>query len=394
VCEDDSEEGLMPIKVWDYLAEYEAEREDILGAVDRVFRSGRLILGRSVWEFEKAFAAYCGARHGIGVDNGTNALFLALKALGVEPGDEVITVANTAVPTVSAIAAAGAIPVFVDIDPCTYLMDTRLVESAITSRTKCLLPVHLFGQCVDMQALTAIARKHSLKLLEDCSQCHGAAQGGRPAGSFGDAAAFSLYPTKTLGAYGDGGIILTNEDSLNHRVRRLRFYGMDGFGMGDPGVREAKAKYYAEESGYNSRLDEVQAEILLHKLGRLDQYIARRRELAERYRQMLGSTSLGLPQTAHGNDHVYYLYVCRHAERDRILTEMAARDVFLNVSYLWPIHTMRGYAHLGYKDGDLPHTETAAQQIFSLPMYPSLSDADQETVCRRLGEVLGEQVSI
>lgn len=384
----------MAIKVWDYLEEYRTHRDEILAAVDRVLQSGRLILGPHVQQFEERFAAYCGARHGIGVDNGTNALTLALKALGVAPGCEVITVPNTAVPTASAIVNAGGVPRFVDIDRDTYLMDVTRLEAAITDRTVCVVPVHLFGQCVDMAALRRITAKRRLRVLEDCSQSHGATQQGHRCGSLGDIAAFSLYPTKTLGAYGDGGIVLTSDDGLNARVRRLRFYGMEGFGTGDPGVREAKLAYSAIEHGYNSRLDELQAAILLVKFAHLDADIARRQAIAARYDEAFKGTSLVLPRTSPGNTHVYYLYVCRHPDRDRILSEMAARGVLLNVSYPRPIHLMPAFEPLGYREGDFPEAEAAAREIFSLPMYPTLTDAEQEQVCRALGVVLGETVAV
>jgi len=381
----------VPIRVWDYVEEYRENRDAILEAVDRVFRSGQLILGPRVEEFEAAFAAYCGVSHGIGVDNGTNALMLGLKALGVTPGSEVITVPNTAVPTVAAIVAAGAVPRFVDIDPDSYVMDVNLLADALTEQTECILPVHLFGQCVPMSALSPIAASRGIPVLEDCSQSHGATHEGRLCGSMSELAAFSLYPTKTLGAYGDGGIVLTNRDDLNTRMRRLRFYGMD---TGDRGSKEATRVYGAIEHGYNSRLDEVQAAILLLKLARLDADIARRRAIAQRYERALRATSLVLPRTQPGNTHVYYLYVCRHPERDRILSEMARHDVLLNVSYPTPIHLMPAYGEFGYGEGDFPQAERAAREIFSLPMYPSLTDAQQDVVCRALGDVLAEPVVI
>ncbi len=384
----------MPIQVWDYLAEYRRDRAAILDAVDRVFQSGKLILGPHVQRFEEGFAAYCGVSYGIGVDNGTNALTIALKALGVGPGSEVVTVPNTAVPTVSAIVNAGGTPRFVDIERASYLMDPGRLEAALTERTACIVPVHLFGQCVDMAPVVRIAKARGIPVLEDCSQSHGATWQGRRCGSLSEIAAFSLYPTKTLGAYGDGGIIVTGDDGLNARVRRLRFYGMEGFGTGAPGVREAKLKYAAIEDGYNARLDEVQAAILLIKLARLDEDIARRQMIAARYDRALAGTSLTLPAVRPGNTHVYYLYVARHPERDRLLTEMARHNVLLNVSYPHPVHLMPAYAHLGYREGDFPEAERAAREIFSLPMYPTLGEADQDTVCRALGEVLGEPVAL
>lgn len=365
----------MTITVWDYLKEYEQEKEEIYEAVEQVFRSGRLILGESGRQFEQEFAAYCGVAHGVGVDNGTNAIALGLQAIGVQRGDEVITVANTAVPTVSAIASVGAIPRFVDIDPVTYLMDTNQLEQAITPKTRCILPVHLFGQCVDMTAVNAIARKHNLLVLEDCAQAHGAVFQDKVAGAMSDAAAFSFYPTKILGTYGDGGMVITNYETVAQKLRRLRFYGMESV-------------YYAEEHGYNSRLDEIHAEILRRKLRHLDEYITRRQVLAAQYDKCLAGTGLTLPAIAEGNQHAYYLYVVRHPRRDEIMAQLKEHDILVNISYPWPIHTMRGYTHLGYSVGDLPHTEAAANEIFSLPMYPTLTDAEQDTVCEALQSIM------
>ncbi len=365
----------VPIHVWSYLKEYEAEREEIHEAIEKVLTSGRLILGESGRSFEAEFAAYCGTKFGIGVDNGTNAITLALRAIGVESGDEVITVSNTAVPTVSAIVTSGGVPRFVDVDPKTYLMDTSQIESVISKRTKCIVPVHLFGQCVNMDEIRAIADKHGLKIMEDCAQSHGAEFKGRKAGSFSDSAAFSFYPTKLLGGYGDGGMVLTSSASVETNLRRLRFYGMEN-------------EYYALEHGYNSRLDELHAEILRRKLKRLDDYIARRRELANNYRELLADLSLTLPEVASGNKHVYYLYVVRHPHRDDIVAGLKDRNIFVNISYPWPIHTMVGYCKLGYKEGDFPLTEAAAKEIFSLPMYPSLTNAEQQMVCDALHEIL------
>ncbi|MEM7354738.1 MAG: DegT/DnrJ/EryC1/StrS family aminotransferase [Acidobacteriota bacterium] len=383
-----------PIHVWGYLDELEAERGAIDAAIDTVLRSGRLILGQQVETFERRFAAYCGVEHGVGVNSGTDALFLAFKALGVGAGDEVITVSNTAVPTVAAIAATGARTRFVDIDPATYLMDVSQVAGEINERTKCVVPVHLFGQCVDMDQLAEALAGTEVKIVEDCAQAHGAEYRGRRAGSMSDLSAFSFYPTKILGGYGDGGLIATAEEALAARLRRLRFYGMED-------------RYYSIEHGYNSRLDELHAAILLTKLDHLESYIERRRELAARYDRLLAPLSgaplsgapmsgaplsesggLTLPATAPHNRHAYYLYVVRHPARDEILERLREREIFLNISYPWPIHTMTGYRELGYVEGDLPHTERAAKEIFSLPMFPALGDDDQERVCEALGEVL------
>ncbi|MEU5553650.1 DegT/DnrJ/EryC1/StrS family aminotransferase [Micromonospora sp. NPDC047793] len=369
----------MTLYVWGYLSEYEKERADILDAVDTVFRSGKLVLGPSVEAFEREFAAYHGVPHCAGVDNGTNAIVLGLRALGVGRGDEVVTVSNTAAPTVLAIDAVGATPVFVDVDRDTYLMNVERVESVITERTRCLLPVHLYGQCVDMAPLEAVAAKHGLPILEDCAQAHGARHHGRIAGSMGRAATFSFYPTKVLGAYGDGGATITADPEVDANLRRLRYYGME------------KVYYVVETPGYNSRLDEVQAEILRRKLTRLDDYVSRRQVIAARYAEAFADTDLVTPVTARGNEHVYYVYVVRHPARDRIIEMLKQHDIALNISYPWPVHTQSGFAHLGYGKGSLPVTEEVADQIFSLPMFSSLSDVDQErvidTVCAVLAKV-------
>ncbi|RSN17540.1 daunorubicin biosynthesis sensory transduction protein DnrJ [Streptomyces sp. WAC 05977] len=366
----------MTTRVWDYLAEYETERLDLLDAVETVFNSGQLVLGASLRGFESEFAAYHGAGHCVGLDNGTNAIKLGLQALGVGPGDEVITVSNTAAPTVVAIDGTGATPVFVDVREDDFLMDTGQVEAAITERTKCLLPVHLYGQCVDMAPLKALAAKHGLSILEDCAQAHGARQNGTIAGTTGDAAAFSFYPTKVLGAYGDGGAAITSDENVAAKLRRLRYYGME-------------ERYYTVETpAHNSRLDEVQAEILRRKLKRLDAYTAGRRAVAQRYVDALGDTELKLPKTVPGNEHVYYVYVVRHPGRDEILERLKAYDIHLNISYPWPVHTMTGFAHLGYEKGSLPVTEKLAGEIFSLPMYPALSPDLQDKVVHAVREVL------
>ncbi|MGV9772528.1 DegT/DnrJ/EryC1/StrS family aminotransferase [Streptosporangium sp. NPDC003464] len=370
----------MAIRVWDYLPEYEKERTDLLDAVETVFESGNLVLGESVRRFEEEFAAYHGMPHCVGVDNGTNAIKLALQALGVGPGDEVITVSNTAAPTVLAIDAVGATPVFVDVREDDYLMDSGLVADAITARTKVLLPVHLYGQCVEMAPLERLAAEHGLSVLEDCAQAHGARHHGRTAGTMGTAAMFSFYPTKVLGAYGDGGAVVTGDPAVERSLRQLRYYGMD------------RVYYVVQTPGHNCRLDEVQAEILRRKLRRLDDYIAGRRAVAARYaeglRDVIGSTGLVLPRVTAGNEHVYYLYVVRHPQRDRIIEQLKNHDILLNISYPWPVHTMTGFSRLGYADGSLPVTERLAKEIFSLPMYPSMPIDLQDKVIGALREVL------
>ena len=363
------------IRVWGYLREYAQEKEDIMRAVENVFQSGMLILGENVKAFEHEYASYCGVNYGIGCDNGTNAITLALHAIGIGQGDEVITVSNTAIPTVSAIVSAGAKPVFVDIDPATYLMDIDKVTKSITRRTRAIIPVHLYGQCVDMDALNDIASRHNLFIIEDCAQAHGATYKGKKAGAMSHISTTSFYPTKVLGTYGDGGMMLTNISEFDTKLRRLRFYG-------------AEQTYYAIEHGYNSRLDEVQAAILRTKLQRIEQYIARRREIAQMYHNLLSDTSLILPREVTWGRHVYYLYVVRHPNRDQIIAKLKEKGVYLNISYPTPIHLMNAYKHLGNGIESLPHTELAAKEIFSLPMFPSLTNEEVEHVSSVIKSIL------
>ena len=295
--------------------------------------------------------------------------------MGVGAGDEVITVSNTAAPTVVAIDAVGAVPVFVDVRDDDYLMDASLIEEAITSRTRCIIPVHLYGQCADMGIISEVAARHGIPVLEDCAQAHGARQNGSLAGTMGRAGAFSFYPTKVLGAYGDGGAVISDDPDVDARLRRLRYYGME------------HQYYVVETPGYNSRLDEVQAEILRTKLRRLDAYIDARRAIAAHYDRELADSGLTLPRVAEGNSHSYYLYVVRHPARDEIIEKLKAFDIFLNISYPWPVHTMTGFRGLPQRS-TLPITERLAGEIFSLPMYPTLSADRQRSVVDALRKVI------
>lgn len=358
------------LNVWSCLNEYKIEKRDILTAVNQAFSSGKLILGDNVKKFEEEFSSVMNCRFGIGVNSGTDALFLSLKGLGIGPGMEVITVPNTAIPTASAIVATGATPVFVDINPDTYLMETSNIEEKITQRTKCILPVHLYGQCCDMDAISKIAKKHHLYVLEDCAQSTGSKWKGRPAGSMSDVGTFSFYPTKVLGAYGDGGMIITNSSKLATKIKMLRMYGIS-------------KDYYSEFPGYNSRLDEVQAAILLTKLKKLNSYIEKRQKIAKRYYDLLKDTPLKLPLNPNGG-HVYYLFVCSYKNRDKIIDYLKSQNILLNISYRYPLHTMKGFRHLGYKKGDFPQTEKASSEIFSIPIYPELNKEDQDRVINSL----------
>lgn len=352
------------VRYWDYLEEYGIHRDEYLRICDKVFSSGRLILGQQVADFEEQLGAYCGVSSAVGVNSCTDALFLALKALGIGQGDEVVTVSNTAVPTVAAIRATGALPVFVDVEEDTYLMDTSLVEAKLTGRTRCIVPVHLCGQMVDMHPLLELAGQNEISIVEDCAQACGATYYGKKAGSLGDAGAFSFYPTKVLGAFGDGGAVTTSRPDLAVRLKRLRMYGMDG-------------TYYAEEEGFNSRLDEVQAAILNLRLPALDASIERRRNIARIYDEGLaGVDGIGLPAPRKERGHQYYLYTIRTERRDELMSFLGEQGIESKINYPWPIHLMRGYAFLGCREGDLPVTERLARTILSLPIYPELPEED------------------
>jgi dTDP-3-amino-3,4,6-trideoxy-alpha-D-glucose transaminase len=339
---------------------------DIDAAVRRVLDSGWYILGGEVEAFEAEFAAYHGVRHAVGVANGTDAIELALRAAGVGVGDEVITVAHTAVATVCAIERAGAKPVLADIDPQTYTLDPAAAEAAITPRTKAIIPVHLYGQPADMAALVAIAEQHRLLLIEDCAQAHGARLNGRLVGTWGHLAAFSFYPTKNLGAVGDGGAVLTNDDGYAQRLRRLRNYGQI-------------SRYDHAERGINSRLDELQAAILRVKLPHLDAQNARRRQIARGYDDGLAEFVTVPPQRP-GAESVYHLYVVRHPARDALRARLADAEIGTLIHYPTPIHLQPAYRDLGCAPGSLPVTERVSREIVSLPLYIGLSDAEVERV--------------
>ena len=353
---------------WDYRREYDELRDEILASVDRVFKSGQLILGQEGASFEQHMAAHVGVTGGVGVNSGTDAIYIALAAAGVGTGDEVITVPNTAVPTVSAIQILCARPVFVDVRDDDFLMDVAQVEAAITPRTKAIVPVHLYGQCVDLDPLMEIAKRHGLKVIEDCAQSQGALYKNRRCGSIGAASTFSFYPTKLLGGYGDGGMMMSDDEALVGLARSLRFYGME-------------KTYYAERHGYNSRLDEVHAAILALKLPRVDGWIERRRDIAERYRRGLAGSGLALPMENRHSQHVYHLFVVEApGDRDATLERIEARGLKCGVQYRWPIHLMRGYEDLGYREGQFPVAEKKAKAIFSLPIYPHLKDEEVDEV--------------
>lgn len=356
----------MSIPFFDLKKQYASIQSEIDAATARVLTSGRFILGPEVEAFENEFAGYYGAQHGIGVGSGTEALHLALLALGVGKGDEVITVPNTAVATISAIELAGAQPVLVDVRADSMTMDPAKVEAAITARTRALIPVHLFGQAADLDPLLDIARRHKLALLEDCAQAHGAAYRGRRVSTFGDIAAFSFYPTKNLGAYGDGGMILTNDAQLADRVRLARQYGW-------------RERYESETHGLNSRLDEMQAAILRVKLKHLDEWNEARRERAAVYTEFLPNTSVRVPVEMPYARHVFHLYVVQAAQRAKLSEFLQTRGIGTAIHYPTPVHLQTAYLDLA-PSGSMPVAEKLAREILSLPLYPELPLADVRSV--------------
>lgn len=351
----------MKVPFVDLSAQHELIGEEIDRAMREVVRSSDFILGKEVTLFEKDFAAYCGAADAIGVDTGISALELSLRAMGIGPGDEVITAANSFIASASPISMVGARPVFVDVDPQTYNLDPNLVERAITSRTKAIVPVHLYGQPADMDAILAIAQARGLRVLEDACQAHGALYRGRRAGSLGDAAAFSFYPAKNLGAYGDGGIVVTSDPEIAERVRMLRNYGQ-------------KVKYHHELLAFNRRLDTLQAAVLRVKLRYLDAANDARRRNAARYAELLRGLDVVTPYEASDVTHIYHVYVARVADRDGLQKHLAERGIATGIHYPIPIHLQPAYHDLGYGPGDFPVTERLAGEILSLPMYPELDE--------------------
>lgn len=362
-------------------ASYLAYRSEIDEAIARVLSSGRYVLGPEVAAFEKEFAAYLGIQFALGVASGTDALWLALRACGIGPGDEVITVAHTAVATVAAIEATGATPVLVDIDPQSFTLDPNCLETAITAKTKAIVPVHLYGHPADMPAIMAMAVRYNLRVIEDCAQAHGAALRGRKVGTWGDIASFSFYPTKNLGAFGDGGMVVTADSVLVQRVRHLREYGWE-------------ERYVSVTTGWNSRLDELQAAILRVKLKHLPADTSRRSALAALYSEILAEVDVVLPQPRPGVVPVWHLYVVRVRERDAVQASLQAQGIGALIHYPVPIHLQPAYrdrlpgAHL------LPATEAAAAEILSLPLYPELTEVEVRQVGEELQALVGSVVGM
>lgn len=369
----------MKVPFGDMKLHYQTYKSQIDQAVHRVLESGHYILGSELEKFEASFAKALGAGYVAGCASGTEAIYLALAAAGVTNGDEVIVVAHTAVPTISAISMTGATPVFVDIDPKTYVMDVNLVEAKITEKTKAIVPVHLYGQMVDMEPLLKIAAKHKVMLLEDCAQSTLATYRGAIAGTLGDYGAFSFYPSKNLGAFGDGGAVSTNCSENFDKLVKLRNYGQS-------------KRYFHDIIGINSRLDEMQAAILDAQLPFVEQWNERRREIAKRYNEGLQGIVV-TPHEEEGRKHVYHLYVIQSDDRDGLQEYLLEKGIQTLIHYPNPAHLQNAYSYLGYKPGSLPETEKLVKRIQSLPMHPGLTNEQIDLVIEAITDFTREQKS-
>ena len=369
----------MKIPLVDLRAQYQTIKDEILAAIQDVLENMELFLGPNCRAFENEFASYCGCQYGVGLSSGTDALVLALRACGIGPGDEVITVANTFIATVEAIALVGATPVFIDIDPESYAMDWRQLDSVLTARTRAILPVHLYGHPVEMQPVLEFAHSHGLWVIEDASQAHGATYQGQRVGSIGDIGSFSLYYSKNLGAYGEAGMCVTNNGVLAEKIQVLRDHG-------------SRVRYQHEVLGVNARLDEVQAAVLRVKLRYLEQWNAARQEHAQTYTQELQGVVETVPVVLAWGTHVYYVYVVQVQERDYFRLFMEKAGIATGIHYPTPIHLQPACAQYGYKRGMLPITEATSERIVSLPMYPELTEAQMQIVINTVKKFVPGQI--
>lgn len=365
----------MRVPFVDLQIQHQRLRDELDARVQEVVTRGDFVLGAAVERFETSFAEYLGVKHAIGVGTGLDAIELALRAHGIGPGDDVITAANTFIATVLAISAVGATPVLVDAQPGTYTIDPAAVAAAVGPRTRAVVPVHLYGQPAEMDGILAVARRHSLIVIEDAAQAHGARYRDRRAGGLGHAAAFSFYPAKNLGAWGDGGMIVTGDDAVADKVRLLRNYGQ-------------RVKYHHAVAGTNSRLDTLQAAVLGVKLPHLDDWNGARRRHAAAYATLL-SGCMQTPVVSPHVEHVYHLYVVETDRREALQQTLRERGIDSGVHYPVPVHLQEAFAHLGHREGEFPVTEKAAARILSLPMYPELTEAQIAHVATAVGDAVG-----
>jgi len=362
----------------DLRIQYHRLREEILNAFDEVAESTAFVLGPRVAEYEKAFAAFTGARHCIAVNSGTSALHLALIAAGVKHGDEVITVPMTFIATSWGISYVGATPVFVDVDPAAYTMSVSQIRECITSKTKAILPVHLYGQPADMAPILDIGREYGIPVIEDAAQAHGAIYQGRHAGTLGLCGCFSFYPGKNLGAYGEGGAIVTNDDQIARRLRSLRDHAQE-------------ERYHHTEIGFNYRMDAMQGAVLSVKLNHLQAWTEVRQFLAERYQKYLADLPIQLPAVGADRSHVWHLFVVLHGTRDRFRQSLESRGIATGLHYPIPLHLQEAYAHLGYSKGDFPVAERIGRECLSLPLFPEMTIRQQDAVIEAVTDYLREE---
>ncbi len=363
------------IPSWTYKYDITLYREEYLSAINTVFDSGRLLFGKELESFEENFSKYVGVNHSIGCDNATNAIFLALKCLGIGTGDTVLTVPNTAIPTVSAIRQSGANPIFIDVND-NALIDPGLIESSIQSSTKAILPVHLYGYPCEMDNIKRIASKHHLFVIEDCSQAHGSKLGDKRVGSFGDLACFSFYPTKPLGGFGDAGMICTDNNIYSENLRKLRFYGIE-------------SNYIAEIDGYNSRMDEIHAAILNKKLSRLDVSIKHREKILDIYLNEISSPLLTpIPVPKNASTSKYLIPFIFNGDRDYFVERLLENGVGTNISYQTPVHLMPAYKDLNYLQGDFPRAEFFCSQNISFPIFNDMPESLALQTVQKINDVL------
>ena len=373
------------IKFWSYNRELKKYKNIINSKINKSLNSGQIFFGNELSNFEKKFTKKNRSKYGVAVGSGTDALFIALKSLGIKKGDEVITAANTAIPTISAIKSTGASPKLVDIGN-DYLIDPLKIEKEITNKTKVVIPVHLYGQTCEMEKIIKISKKYKLKIVEDCAQSQGAKYKNRFCGTIGELGCFSFYPTKILGAYGDGGFILTNDYNLYKKIKRIRFYGIETVDKRNKYLN----KYYSNEDGINSRLDEIQAGILNFKLSIIEKLIARRRHLASLYFKELISTELKLPIIRKYSDHVFHLFTIYHPRRDEIVKKLKELSIETKIIYPYPIHKMNAFKKIFKNNKRLKNSEVKSKGIFCLPIYPELKDREVIRVCKSIKKILAK----
>jgi dTDP-3-amino-2,3,6-trideoxy-4-keto-D-glucose/dTDP-3-amino-3,4,6-trideoxy-alpha-D-glucose/dTDP-2,6-dideoxy-D-kanosamine transaminase len=371
------------IKAFDYQKDIKKDKKFFLLSFQRVLNSGNLILGKEVEKFEKNFSKFIGTKYGVGVGNCTDAIYISLKALNIGPGDEVITVANTAIPTITAIVNSGAKPKFADIGK-DYLMEPKNITKLITKNTKAIIPVHLYGQTCNMEEIIKIAKKFKIKIIEDCAQSTGSRYQKKISGSFGDMGCFSFYPTKVLGGFGDGGFITTNNKNLYKKIRNLRYMGIE---TNKDSKQTYKNLYYAYQQGTNSRLDEIQAAMLNIKLNKIKVSIKKRQINAERYYKNLNETNLILPQKNSKKFDVFYEFIVRHKNRNKIIKILKKKGINLKITYPFPIYKMKPYKIYGSKFL-LKNTEKFSKEIFSLPVYPGITDKQITKICNEIKKII------